>query len=88
MRDQSIIPYVRAQPFRPFRIVMNSGKSYDVRRPEEVAVGRDVCIYYHRPQPGEPFDRWESISLLLVEHLEHLEPAKPKPADGQSQNPA
>lgn len=75
MRPDSILPYVRAQPFRPFRLVLNSGKLYDVRHPEMLAVGRDVCIYYYREQPGTPFERWESVSLLLIQNVEHLEPA-------------
>jgi hypothetical protein len=75
MRDKSILSYVRAEPFRPFRIVMNSGKSYDVRHPETIAVGRDVFIYYHRQQPEQPFDDWESVSLLLVQNVEFDGPA-------------
>jgi hypothetical protein len=75
MRDKSILSYVRAEPFRPFCIVINSGKSYDVRHPETIAVGRDVFIYYHRQQPDQPFDHWESVSLLLVQNVEHVGPA-------------
>ncbi len=81
MRPDALQAYVRAQPFRPFRIVMNSGKQYDVRRPETIAVGRDVCIYYYRDQPGAPFERWESVSLLLMQNVEHLEQHAP-PATG------
>jgi hypothetical protein len=84
MRDQALLSYVRAQPFRPFRIVMNSGKTYDVRHPEEVAVGRDMFIYYYRPQPGEPFDRMDMVGLLLVEHLEYLDGPSKKPTNGQA----
>jgi len=74
MRNHSILNYVHAVPFRPFRIVMNSGKSYDVRHPETIAVGRDTFIYYYRQQPDQPFfDRWESVSLLLVQDVEHLD---------------
>ncbi len=74
MRNNSILSYVKAVPFRPFRIVMNSGKSYDVRHPETIAVGRDTFIYYYRQQPDQPFfDRWESVSLLLVQDVEHLD---------------
>ena len=79
MRDQSILSYVRAEPFRPFRIVMNSGKSYEVGHPETIAVGRDVFIYYHRQQPNQPFDRWESVSLLLVQNVEQVGPANGAP---------
>ena len=74
MRNHSILSHVQAVPFRPFRIVMNSGKSYDVCHRETIAIGRDVCIYYHRQQPDQPFfDRWESVSLLLVQDVEHLD---------------
>jgi hypothetical protein len=72
MRAQSVLSYVRAEPFQPFRIVMNSGKPYEVRHPEMIEVGRDVCIYYHRAEPDQPFERWESISLLLIQSIEHI----------------
>jgi len=73
MRPDTLLSYVRAAPFRPFRLVMNSGKVYDVRHPEMIRVGRDVAIYYHAPAPDAPFDRWESLSLLLIQNIEHLE---------------
>lgn len=78
MRPETLQSYVRSQSFRPFRIVMNSGKVYDVRHPEVIAVGRDVIIYYHRTHPDAPFNRWESVSLLLMQNVEHLDqPATP-----------
>jgi hypothetical protein len=64
---------VRATPFAPFRIVLNSGKTYDIRHPEMIAVGRDVCNYCHRPATDQPFDRWETVSLLLIQNIEHLD---------------
>jgi hypothetical protein len=73
MRDKSVLSYVKAVPFRPFRIIMNSGKTYDVRHPESIAVGRDTFIYYHRQQPDQPFDHVDMVSLPLVESVEHLE---------------
>ena len=76
MRDRSVLTYVQAVPFRPFRIVMNSGKSYDVRHPETIAVGRDTLIYYYRQKPGQPFDRVDMVSLLLVQNIEHLDQGK------------
>lgn len=38
MRDADIFGYTRATPFRPFRLVLNSGRTYDVTHPETVAV--------------------------------------------------
>ena len=82
MRPESVLVYVRAKPFRPFRIIMNSGQAYEVRHPDFIEVGRDVCIYYHRPAPDAPFDRWESISLLLIQNIEHLEQPAAPPTPG------
>jgi len=75
MRPDSVLTYIRAIPFRPFRLVLNSGRSYDVRHPEMVRVGRDTLIYFYATAPEEPFERSEFVSLLLIEHIEHLEVA-------------
>jgi hypothetical protein len=73
MQDRSLLTYVQAAPFRPFRIVMNSGKTYDVPHPETIAIGRDTFIYYFRQKPDQPFDRVDMVSLLLVQNIEHLD---------------
>jgi hypothetical protein len=31
--------FLRHKPFRPFRVVMRSGKRYDIVNPEKVAIG-------------------------------------------------
>jgi hypothetical protein len=41
MSAREVLDYVKDQPFRPFRILMNSGRSYEIRHPEMVRVGRD-----------------------------------------------
>lgn len=80
MRPDTLLSYVRAAPFRPFRLVMNGGGVFDVRHPEMIRVGRDVFNYYHADPPDAPFDRWDSVSLLLVERIEHLDAPAPSPA--------
>jgi len=75
MRPETVQSYVRAVPFRPFRIVLNSGRAFEVRHPEMVRVGRDVVLYFHATEPDAPFDRWDSVSLSLVERIEPIEPA-------------
>jgi hypothetical protein len=81
MRPETVLSYVRAQPFRSFRIVLNSGKVYDVHHPEFIEVGRDVCIYYHRPRPLAPLERWEPVSQLLIKNVQRID--VPAPSDGQ-----
>lgn len=74
MTPQEVLNYVQAQPFRPFRIRMNSGRTFDIRHPEMVRVGRrDLLIFTFISDSPEVYDRWENVSLLLIESLSPLE---------------
>ena len=49
MRPDDVLEWSRAVPFRPFRICLNSGRTYDIRHPEMIRVGRSyVNIYSSR----------------------------------------
>jgi hypothetical protein len=74
MSPQEILNYVQAQPFRPFRIRMNSGRTCEIRHPEMVRVGRrDVLIFTFVSDTLNVYDRWENVALLLIESLSPLE---------------
>jgi hypothetical protein len=76
MRPDDLLFWVRAVPFRPFRIFLNSGRTYDIRHPEMLRVGRTTMhIYSFSRPPEDPFERAEMVSLLLVERVEPLETA-------------
>jgi hypothetical protein len=74
MTPASVLNYVRDQPFRPFRIHMASGQTFDVRHSEMVKVGKSNLIVFSfvSDQP-EVFDEWQSVSLMLMESVSHLE---------------
>ena len=46
MRPEDLLEWVRAKPFRPFRIVLNSGRPYEIRHPEMLRVGRTSMHVY------------------------------------------
>jgi hypothetical protein len=74
MSSQEVLNYIQAQPFRPFRIRMNSGRTFDIRHPEMVRVGRrDLLIFTFVSDSPGVYDHWENVSLLLVESLSPLE---------------
>lgn len=74
MTPQEVLNYVQAQPFRPFRIRMNSGRTFDIRHPEMVRVGRrDVLIFTYVSDSPDVYDRWENVSLVLIESISPLE---------------
>ncbi len=82
MRPETLLAYIQAKPFRPFRIVLNSGRTYEVRHPEMVRVGRDSFVFYLADTPDAPYDHFETVGLLLVERLEHAESLPSPPSSG------
>lgn len=44
MRADEIRKHVRKSPFRPFRIFLSNGTSYDVRHPELIYVSRTEVV--------------------------------------------
>jgi len=73
MLPSTLQGYVRAQPFRPFRVVMNSGDSYDVRHPEMIRLGRDFFNYYSVASTDQFPETWETVSLLLVDKVQFID---------------
>lgn len=63
--------YILAEPFRPFRIRMASGQTYEVSHPETILVGRNAArIYTTAASNGH--ETWHEVSLLLMESLEPI----------------
>jgi hypothetical protein len=66
--------YVAAEPFRPFRIKMASGQSFDIRHPEMILVGR-VSVRIYMATAQEELEKWHDVSLPLMETVEPLDAA-------------
>lgn len=78
MRADDLLTRVRATPFVPFRIRLNSGRTFDIRHPEMLRVGRSTAnVYTFAGEPSDPFERMEMASLVLIETVEPLEAARP-----------
>ena len=69
-----LLSYLKAEPFRPIRIHMASGATFDVRHPEMAKVGRNsVILFTFVSDNPEIFDRWETVSLVLMERVSQLD---------------
>ena len=74
MRPDDLLFWIRAAPFRPFRMHLVGGKSYEIRHPEMLRVGRtSVNIYSFAGKPEDPYERVEMASLVLIERIEPIE---------------
>lgn len=71
---REILSDVRAQPFRPFRITMTSGRTFDIRHPEMLRVGANSLMVFSFVSASlDIYDHWETVSLMLIESISHLE---------------
>jgi hypothetical protein len=62
---------------------MASGTTYEIRHPEMILVGRTVVRVYTAPEgDAENGTRWHDVSLMLMETLEPLDPARMAPQKG------
>jgi hypothetical protein len=73
MRPDDLLEWIHAVPFQPFRIYLNSGRTYEIRHPEMLRVGRStVNIFSFYGGPAGPYESMEMASLLLIERIEPL----------------
>ena len=74
MTPQTVLGYVKAEPFRPFRIHLASGRTFDVRHPEMIKVLKSYALVFKSDSENPEFpDEHESVSLMLAESVSHLE---------------
>ena len=76
LTPESLRGYVKAEPFRPFRLHLASGRTLDVRHPEMLKILKSsVLVFKINDETSDITDEWESVSLMLTESVSHLEVA-------------
>lgn len=79
MTVQTFREVLAQRPFRPFRLVMSSGQTYEVRHPEMAWLTRtDLLVGVGETDEGVPAE-FRIYSLLHVATIEPLNPATTGP---------
>ncbi len=81
MRPEDVREFLRRRPFRPFRLTLTDGRTYDVMHPELAIVGRS-WVEVGLARPGDPeniAERLISVSLLHIMQIEPMESVVPPP---------
>ncbi len=75
MRPSDIRQFLDKRPFQPFRVTLTDDRTYEVRHPEMVMVGRSaIAIGLPAPDESEPvYDRMVTVSLIHIMQIEPLE---------------
>jgi hypothetical protein len=79
MTVQTFRELLRRKPFQPFRLVMSSGRAYEVRHPEMAMLTRtDILVGIDETDDGVPAE-FKICSLLHVTAVEPLSPSSAEP---------
>ena len=80
MRRYGLIEAIRSSPFRPFRLHVSDGGTFDIRHPEMLMVTRHSAVIgmqedhgaQHERNDYPVIDRYTVVDLLHVTRLEQL----------------
>ena len=77
-----VLDFVTAEPFRPFRMYMASGRTFEVGHPEMVKVGRSSVTVYLKPEgDSTSAERWQEV-LADAARIDRT-PGGPGPSGGR-----
>ncbi len=75
MTVQTFRDLLQQRPFKPFRLIMSSGQSYEVRHPEMAMLTRtDLLVGIDEAEDGIPAE-FKICSLLHVTAIEPIAPS-------------
>jgi hypothetical protein len=80
MPPEDIRERLQQRPFVPFRIVLSEGKTYEIRHPELLFLGKRSAVIGLTDNPADTlYDRYVTVALL---HITRLEPLDAHPVSG------
>jgi hypothetical protein len=84
MTEQELQAAARRQPFEPFRLILTTGTTYDVRHPDLIMVGRRSAVIGVTSDPNRKiYDHTIKVDLLHIVGIEEL-PVSPPSSNGPS----
>jgi hypothetical protein len=82
MTREEIREYARKRPFQPFRVLLTTGDTYDIRHPDLIMVGqRSAVIGLTNDPAGTFYNRTFIVDLLHIVGIQEL-PATPSSSNG------
>ncbi len=84
MTQEELVEAVRRRPFEPFRVLITTGETFDVRHPELIMVGRRSAILGIANDPeATTYNQTIKVDLLHIAGIRDL-PFAPPSANGPS----
>jgi hypothetical protein len=78
MTQEELQDYARRQPFEPFRVILTTGATFDIRHADLIMVGRrSATIGLTNDPGGTAYDRTMKVDLLHVVGAQDLSTSPP-----------
>ena len=86
MTREGLYKAAHRQPFEPFRIILTTGATYDIRHPDLIMVGRRSAAIgvTHQPDNTVFYDYMLTIDLLHIVGIQQLAASSPPSSNGPS----
>ena len=82
MTHEELLQYAQRKSFEPFRLLLTTGETFDIRHPELIMVGRRSAIIGVTNEPNvTAYERTIKVDLLHVVGIEEL-PVSPPSSNG------
>ncbi len=82
MTQNELRDAARRQPFKPFRVVLTTGATYDIHHPDLIMVGQRSVVLGITSHPGSTvYDGIFQVDLLHIVGVQDL-PVNPPSANG------
>jgi len=72
MRLDDIRQLTRAQPFKPFRVFLTTGETFDVHHPDMILATLG-SVHIATPSPEDPAADMGSVRILSLVHIQKIE---------------
>ena len=83
MTQEELRDAARRQPFAPFRIVLTTGATYDIRHADLLWIGRRSAMIGLTNDPnGTAYDRTFQVDLFHIVGIEQLPVSSPPSSNG------
>jgi len=88
MRVEDIRQLTRAQPFKPFRVFLSNGESFDIRHPDLILATLG-SVHIAAPSPDSTPEDPGSVRIVSLYHIQKIEflPATPAAQAGANGSP-
>lgn len=81
MRREDIRELTKAVPFRPFRVFVSNGETFDVHHPDMI-MATPGTVLIGLPSPDGPTDAADRVRMVSLYHIQKIEtlPSQATPA--------